>query len=125
MPVYEPGQWLSEADRPEWCEISSIGRFSVPTVDGRFERHHHEVHEVWMLHAGKARIVVDGAERYVQGGDIVLTRAGEEHDIVEVYEDLHGFFLETGLPLGGSGGHRGGVAHPVPAAPVPADFPTR
>ena len=31
-------------------------------------------------------------------GDIVLTQAGDSHDVVEVYEDLRGFFVETGHP---------------------------
>ena len=42
---------------------------------------------------------------HVQAGDIVLTRAGDDHDVLEVYEDLRGFFTETGHPAGGRTGH--------------------
>lgn len=125
MPVIEPGSWLNPDSRPEWCEIGSIGRFTVSTDGGRFERHHHDDHEIWMIFEGKAKILVDGGERYVQAGDIVLTQAGDVHDIVEVYETVRGFFTETGLPQGGRVGHLDGVAHDVPALPLPSDFPVR
>ena len=121
MPVIEPGSWLHPETRPDWSGIGSIGRFAVATEGGRFERHRHHVEEVWMIWEGKGKIVVDGAERYVQAGDIVLTRAGDTHDIVEVYETLRGFFIETGLEAG----HVDGEAHDVPALPLPADFPLR
>lgn len=125
MPVIEPGSWLNPDNKPDWCEIGSIGRFTVPMEGGRFERHHHDDHEIWFIADGKARILVDGAHRYVQSGDIVLTRAGDTHDFVEVYETVRGFFTETGLPHGGRIGHLDGVAHDVPGRPLPADFPTR
>lgn len=125
MPVIEPGSWLNPDNRPEWCGIGSIGRFTVSTDGGRFERHHHAVHEVWMIFEGKGKIFTDGAERYVQAGDIVLTQAGDTHDIVEVYETIRGFFTETGLPASGRIGHLDAVAHDVPALPLPADFPAR
>ena len=130
MPIIPPGNWLNPDTRPDWCEIGSIGRFVVATEGGRFERHHHDDHEVWTFWEGKGKIFVDGAEQYVQAGDIVLTRAGDTHDIVEVYETLRGFFLESGLPAGGRIGHlhdseSDAAGHDVPAAPVPRDFPAR
>ena len=125
MPIIPPGNWLNPETRPDWCEIGSIGRFTVATEGGRFERHHHDDHEVWMFSEGRGKIFLEGAEHYVQGGDIVLTQAGDIHDIVEVYETLRGFFIETGLPQGGRIGHLDGEAHDVPALPLPADFPLR
>ncbi|WP_173081010.1 cupin domain-containing protein [Phytohabitans rumicis] len=130
MPVYGPGRWLNPTDRPEWCEVAAAGRFAVPVEGGRFDRHYHDDHEIWFVSEGKARILVDGAERYAQAGDVVLIQAGDPHDVVEVYETLRGFFVQTGHPAGGRAGHlhrdpadAGG--HPVPARPVPADFPSR
>ena len=60
---------------------------------------------------------------------MVVTQAGDEHDVLEVYEELEGFFVETGLPEGG-GRHlhrrqEDRLGHEVPARPVPADFPVR
>jgi len=125
VPVLEPGSWLHPGDRPEWCEIGAAGRFTVPVEGGRFERHHHDDHELWLISEGRAKILVDGAERYVQGGDIVLTRARDVHDVLEVYETLRGFFVETGLPQGGRIGHQDATAHDVPGLPLPDDFPVR
>jgi mannose-6-phosphate isomerase-like protein (cupin superfamily) len=130
MPVLPPGSWFGPHTRLDWCEVAAIGRFTVPVAGGRFDRHHHDDHEIWFIAAGKAKILTDGTEQYVQAGDIVLTRAGDDHDVVEVYEDLRGFFTETGHPGGGRTGHLHASAveaagHPVPAAPLPADFPPR
>ena len=84
-----------------------------------------------MVHlGGEGQGPTDGGEYYVQAGDIVLTRAGDSHDVVEVYEDLRGYFVETGHPSGGRAGHlhttdAEAAGHDVPALDVPADFPVR
>ncbi|KQQ53064.1 AraC family ligand binding domain-containing protein [Plantibacter sp. Leaf314] len=130
MPVIEPGSWVHPGSKPDWSEIGTIGRFAVSVDGGRFDRHHHDDHEIWFIAEGKGKVFVDGAERYVQSGDIVLTQAGDTHDIVEVYETIRGFFTETGLPTGGRVGHlhadeSDAAGHVVTALPVPADFPAR
>lgn len=131
MPVIPPGSWLNPADRPEWAaQIATIGRFAIPVDGGRFDRHFHDDHEVWMLWEGRAKIFIEGRERYVQAGDIILTEAGDTHDFVEVYETVRGFFTETGHPSGGRVGHlhhseADAAGHAVPASPLPADFPER
>jgi len=125
VPIIEPGSWLNPSNRPEWSAFSSAGRFAIPLEGGAFERHHHEEEELWLITEGKGKILVDGAERYVQSGDIVLTQRGDVHDFVEVYEPVRGFFTTAGVGPDGRSGHIDGVAHPVPAAPLPADFPAR
>ncbi|MGO3886604.1 MAG: AraC family ligand binding domain-containing protein, partial [Mycetocola sp.] len=105
MPILRQGQWLHPGDRPDWCEIGTIGRFSIPFGGGRFDRHHHDDHEIWFIAAGKGKVAVGDTEHYVSAGDIVLIQAGLDHDIVEVYEPLSGFFTETGHPGGGRVGH--------------------
>ncbi|MCU1421212.1 MAG: Cupin 2 conserved barrel domain protein [Microbacteriaceae bacterium] len=125
MPIFEPGSWVNPDSSPDWWSDGSIGRFAVPTEGGRFERHHHDAHEVWLVSEGRAKILLEGGEHYVQGGDIVVTQAGDVHDVVEVYETLRGFFIELPPPGGGRPGHLDPVAHDVPALPVPHDFPVR
>jgi len=125
VPVIAPGSWLNPDTKPEWSAFTSAGRFAIPLDGGRFERHHHDEDELWFIIEGKGKIVVDGVEQYVQSGDIVVSRAGEAHDFVEVYEPVRGFFATAGLQEGGRFGHIDGVAHDVPASAVPADFPVR
>jgi mannose-6-phosphate isomerase-like protein (cupin superfamily) len=126
MPVYGPGSWLNPATRPDGCGTSTAGRFTIPVEGGRFDRHQHDDDELWFIASGSARIVVDGVERDVAAGDIVLHPAGSSHDIVAVYEELRGFFTETGHPAGGRVGHlhadeRDAAGHDVPRLPEPAE----
>ena len=72
----------------------------------------------------------DALRSMVSAGDIVCTKAGDEHDVLEVYEDLEGFWFEDATPPGGRIGHlhRDEIkakGHPVPGLPVPADFPRK
>lgn len=125
MPVIPPGSWLSPEERPDGCAFSAAGRFSVPLEGARFDRHHHDEDELWFISSGKGKIFTDGHEHYVQAGDIVLTRRGDVHDFLEVYEAVTGFFTEAGLEPGGRWGHLDPTPHDVPALPLPADFPVR
>ena len=120
---------LAEGNRPDWCRATAAGVFRLSRVDGRFDRHHHDCDEYWLFSAGKAKISSEGVEYYVGAGDIVCTRAGEEHDVLEIYEDLLGFYFEDALLPGGRAGHLHSspayaAGHEVPALPVPPDFPT-
>lgn len=130
MPIYPTDDWLNETNRPEWCATTSAGRFTIPLVGARFDRHFHDEDEFWMISDGKAKIAVDDDERYVQAGDIVLTRAGDSHDFLEVYEEVRGFFVETGHPKIGPIVHQHASAedaagHDVLGLPLPEDFPVR
>lgn len=129
MPVVRTSEGvLQEGNRPEWCAVTSAGVFRVPTVNGRFDCHYHDFPEYWLVFKGKAKVRSEGREYYVKPGDIVCTNAGDEHDVLEVYEDLEAFWFEDPLPPGGKKGHlhRDEVkarGHAVPALPVPPDFP--
>lgn len=103
MPIYAPGHWLNPETRPENCSIAGAGRIELRAGD-RFDRHHHEGDEVWFIGGGRARVILEGAEREVGPGDIVLVPAGTSHDILAVDGTLSGFFLEQGVP-GRATGH--------------------
>jgi hypothetical protein len=71
-----------------------------------------------------------GTEYYIRERDIVCIRAGDEHDILELYgeEDLELFWLYEPGPESVRRGHlhrspEQARPHPVPAKPIPADFP--
>ncbi len=97
---------------------------------GRFDRHFHDDDELWIITKGRAKVATEGVEHFVQPGDLVMTQAGQVHDVLEVYEDLEGFFVETGHPAGGRAGHQYArdedrSGHEVPQRPLPASFAVR
>ncbi len=129
MPVVRTSERaLGPANRPEWCQVTSAGVFRVSTEGGAFDRHFHDFHEYWLIFRGKAKVLSEGVEYYVRPGDIVCTHAGEEHDVLEVYETLEAFWFEDPCPPEGRVGHLHrspelAAGHAVPHLPVPEDFP--
>jgi hypothetical protein len=119
---------MGAGNRPEWCDVTSAGIFRVPAGGGSFDCHYHDCHEYWLIFAGKAKVMSEGRVYYVRAGDIVCTRAGDEHDVLEVYEDLGGFWFEDATPDGGRTGHlhrdpEKKKGHAVPGRPIPENFP--
>ena len=130
MPVIRTSErGMGEGNRPPWSGVTGAGIFHVPTDGGRFDCHYHDCHESWLIFKGKGKIMTEGQEYYVKPGDIVCTEAGDEHDVLEVYEDIEAFYFEDALPEGGRCGHlhrdeEKAKGHAVAARAVPADFPT-
>ena len=119
---------LQEGNRPDWCNVTSSGIFRVPAQGGRFDDHYHDCDEYWLVFRGKAKVRSEGTDYYVMPGDIVCTRAGDEHDVLEVYEDIEAFWFEDATPAGGRIGHLHRTpdkaqGHPVAAKSLPEDFP--
>ncbi len=129
MPVIRTSESsLKGNNRPEGCDKTAAGVFCVSTSDGKFDCHYHDCDEYWLIFKGKAKISSEKKEYYVKSGDIVYTRTGDEHDVLEIYEDLEAFYFEDVTPEGGRVGHlhkseEKAQGHPVPAMPLPADFP--
>jgi len=126
MPVVRGA--MNADNRPEWSGVTSAGIFWVSVNDGRFDNHYHDCHEYWLIFAGKAKVMSEGRECYVKPGDIVCTKAGDDHDVVEVYEDMQAFWFEDATAPGGRVGHlhrteKDAQGHPVPCKPIPEDFP--
>ena len=121
---------LGPTTKPGWCQIPSAGYFRMAKEGGEHDCHYHEYNELYLVCRGKAKILNGGEESYVQAFDIVCIEAGDEHDILEVYgdEDFELFYLYEPNPDGGRLGHlhrarEKAEPHPVPARPVPPDFP--
>jgi mannose-6-phosphate isomerase-like protein (cupin superfamily) len=74
---------------PDWCKVAggivAMGA-SRRGGDGNVELHFHDCEEFWFVLKGKARVVTEGAEHVVEAGDIVCTKMGDEHAILEVIE---------------------------------------
>jgi len=129
MPVVRTSeQCLRAGNRPDWSGVTSAGVFRVPANGGRFDCHYHDCNEYWLIFRGKAKVRSEGREYYVKPGDIVCTKAGDEHDVLEVYEDMEAFWFEDETPAGGKVGHlhrdpEKAKGHAVRAKALPADFP--
>ena len=129
MPVFRTAQrGMNPENRPEWSDVTAAGLFRIPTEGGRFDSHFHDCDEYWLIFEGRAKVRTEGREFYVQRGDIVCTRAGDEHDVLEVYETVEAFYFEGAMPAGGRVGHlhrdaAAAAGHDVPAIPLPNDFP--
>ncbi|MGZ8591164.1 MAG: cupin domain-containing protein [Actinomycetota bacterium] len=118
---------MGSDDRPDWCTVVGMGAFRI-RPGAIFDRHFHDSPEYWLFYEGKGKVTVGDEAYYVQAGDVVCTPAGSAHDMVEIYEELEGFYLEEAIAEGGTIGHRHGdegdaQGHAVPLAPLPGDFP--
>jgi mannose-6-phosphate isomerase-like protein (cupin superfamily) len=121
---------LGQDNKPDWCQTPSAGYFRMSGRGGEHDCHYHDYNELYLVCGGKAKILNGGREYYVQAHDIVCIKAGDEHDILEVYgdEDFELFWLYEPNPTGGRLGHlhrtpAKAEPHPVPARPIPPDFP--
>lgn len=119
---------LAADNRPAWCDVVGIGAFRI-RPNARFDRHFHDSPEYWLIYEGKGKITVGDQTYYVQAGDVVCTPSGDAHDIVEIYEELEGFYFEEKVPADGRVGHlhrndRDAEGHTIPLVSLPADFPS-
>lgn len=129
MPVIRTSEkTMGIKNRPEWSGVTGAGIFRVSAQNGRFDCHYHDCHEYWLIFKGKAKIISEEQMFYVKPGDIVCTRAGDEHDVLEIYEDMEAFWFEDVTPPGGRMGHQHKTkekakGHAVPSKLIPDDFP--
>lgn len=75
---------------PSWAKItggivgmgcSTRGKDAEPV-----ELHFHDGEEFWFVLNGRARVMTEGDEYVVTPGDVVCTRMGDEHAILEIIE---------------------------------------
>lgn len=92
-------------------ETGSFGLFKITNSDNPknigdpvkykrktdFDNHYHDCDEYWFIYGGKALCYSENKQYNVGLGDCLLTKAGEHHDIVDIKEELTGFYFETTL----------------------------
>jgi mannose-6-phosphate isomerase-like protein (cupin superfamily) len=78
-----PRHWVEQLRVPSL----SIGTYSVP-VGGMDTQVPHGEDEVYVVTAGRARIVADSGEAAVGPGSVIYVPAGERHRFVDITEDL-------------------------------------
>lgn len=85
------------SDKPDWVTWSAfgIGEVKDPST---FDRHFHDADEYWLVFSGRARVMSEGQEYVIGPGDILCTRMGDEHDVLEILEaPFRTFFIEDRL----------------------------
>ncbi|MEU8079555.1 cupin domain-containing protein [Catellatospora citrea] len=88
------GRWAPPATGAanDWVEHLkvpdlSVGTYCIP-AGGVDDQSPHTEDEVYVVTAGRARIVTPGGAAEVGAGAVVFVPAGEEHRFVDVTEDL-------------------------------------
>ena len=89
MPIVKQ-QDFGTAKAPPWAKVTGgivgMGCRPRPSKTDSVELHYHDYDEFWFVIDGKARVRTEGVEAIVQKGDVVCTRMGDEHEIIEVVE---------------------------------------
>lgn len=128
--IYTRHGALKPGNKSDWCQTPAAEYFRMPKEGGKHDCHYHDYNELYLVCGGKAKILNNGKENYVQAHDIVCIKTGDEHDILEVYgeEDFELLWLYEPGTEGGRLGHlhrspQQEQGHPVSARPIPSDFP--
>ncbi|NJC70255.1 cupin domain-containing protein [Planosporangium thailandense] len=82
----EPGESRRYDEQLRVTDLS-LGTYSVP-VGGVDTQQPHNEDEVYVVTAGRARLVADSGEVEVGPGSVIYVPAGEPHRFVDVTEDL-------------------------------------
>ncbi|WP_106396670.1 cupin domain-containing protein [Actinocorallia populi] len=82
-PAGAAGDWAEHLRTPDL----SVGTYCIP-AGGRDGQSPHTEDEVYVVTAGRARIVTPGGTAEVGPGSVIFVPAGEEHRFDEVSEDL-------------------------------------
>ncbi len=93
MPVIRAGELR---DTPEWLRLSSWGVYTA-AKGGQSDLHFHDCDEYWIVVQGRARVMTEGLEYEVGPGDMVATRMGAQHQLVEALDDLVLVWVEDEL----------------------------
>ncbi len=97
---------ITPATQPAGFPASSVGRFVIRADGtGRFDRHFHDVDELWFVSSGSGVITIDDERIPVSTGDVIHTPAGTEHDIVAVSTELTVFWWTAPLTGNATGAH--------------------
>jgi mannose-6-phosphate isomerase-like protein (cupin superfamily) len=87
------GRWTAPGDAPNhWAEQLavpdlSVGTYCIP-AGGLDDQTPHTEDEIYVVTAGRARIVTPDGTAEVGPGSVVFVPAGEEHRFDQVTEDL-------------------------------------
>jgi mannose-6-phosphate isomerase-like protein (cupin superfamily) len=88
------------------CGVFSGSRAAEPENRGTpvdydrstsFDNHYHDCDEYWIFVEGEAVAASEGTFFHVQPGDVVITGAGDHHDLPEISAPIRAVYFETTL----------------------------
>jgi len=88
---------------PAWSEISKYGVNRLKPGD-TVQLHFHDANEFWVIVSGRGLATSEGVEYELGPGDMLLTKAGDEHSLV-VTEEMIAVYLYGVMPPGGRFGY--------------------
>jgi mannose-6-phosphate isomerase-like protein (cupin superfamily) len=77
-------EWAGRVSAP--AQNQSLAEATIPVGGATTEHLHHTTEELYLLTAGRGRLVIDGEERIVETGDCVLIPPGARHKIFNIGE---------------------------------------
>jgi mannose-6-phosphate isomerase-like protein (cupin superfamily) len=92
-----------EGKFPTWSEISKYG-INTLNVGDTVKLHFHDANEYWVIVEGRGIATSEGQEYELGPGDMLQTKAGDEHSLV-VTEKMVAVYLYGIMPPGGRFGY--------------------
>ncbi len=88
---------------PSWSEISKYG-INTLSVGDTVKLHFHDANEYWIIVHGKGTATSEGITYELGPGDMLITKAGDEHSLI-VTEEMVAVYFYGIMPLGGRFGY--------------------
>jgi mannose-6-phosphate isomerase-like protein (cupin superfamily) len=92
-----------EGKFPTWSEISKYG-INTLNVGDTVKLHFHDANEYWVIVEGRGIATSEGQEYELGPGDMLQTKAGDEHSLV-VTEKMVAVYLYGIMPPGSRFGY--------------------
>jgi mannose-6-phosphate isomerase-like protein (cupin superfamily) len=87
----EPFQTLDGSQIREWAgpvsapaENQSLAEATIPVGGATTEHYHRRTEELYLVSAGRGRLLIDGEERLLERGDCALIAPGARHKLFNV-----------------------------------------
>jgi mannose-6-phosphate isomerase-like protein (cupin superfamily) len=92
-----------ESKFPAWSEVSKYGINTLQPGD-KVELHFHDSNEYWIIIQGRGIATSENVQYKLGPGDMLMTKAGDEHSLV-VTEEMIAVYFYGVMPPGGRFGY--------------------
>ena len=99
MPKTNP----KELNFPSWSETTKYG-INTLKIGDTVKLHFHDANEYWIIIQGRGIATSEGSTYELGPGDMLLTKAGDEHSLIVIEEMVAVYFYGV-MPEGGRFGY--------------------